>query len=160
MHPSILPLSRIFELNTMLFANTFDGVDTDSAQRRIDEQTNSMAFLACHLLDARYYLLKLLGRSETCPFQSLFDGANSIDDFTEYPPLPDLLSCWDTVSALLEQALSNVAEDSLVGESPLKTPCGSTLLDTLTFLAEHESYHIGQLGFLRKYLGYSPMSYK
>jgi uncharacterized damage-inducible protein DinB len=34
-----------------------------------------------------------------------------------------------------------------------------SVLGAVAFLAQHESYHMGQLGLLRKALGYPPMSY-
>jgi len=35
----------------------------------------------------------------------------------------------------------------------------STSLGLITFLAQHEFYHIGQLAFLRRQLGHAAMSY-
>jgi uncharacterized damage-inducible protein DinB len=35
----------------------------------------------------------------------------------------------------------------------------STELGLLTFLVQHDSYHIGQMGFLRRQLGKPAMSY-
>jgi phytoene synthase len=35
----------------------------------------------------------------------------------------------------------------------------TTRLGMVTFLAQHDSYHLGQIGFIRRQLGKSPMSY-
>jgi hypothetical protein len=35
-----------------------------------------------------------------------------------------------------------------------------TLLGALAFLAQHESYHVGQLALLRKYAGLPAMRYR
>ena len=35
-----------------------------------------------------------------------------------------------------------------------------TLLGTLTFLVQHDSYHLGQLSLLRKYCGLPAMRYQ
>ena len=36
----------------------------------------------------------------------------------------------------------------------------TTFAGAITFLAQHESYHVGQLALLRKGLGLGPMSYE
>jgi len=37
---------------------------------------------------------------------------------------------------------------------------GESLLGCLAFLVQHDSYHLGQVAFLRRYLGFEAMSYK
>ena len=57
-------------------------------------------------------------------------------------------------------ALNSVSEDHLAADAPFKSPIGdNTMGGTIAFFAEHESYDIGQLGFLKKYLTKEAMSY-
>ncbi len=45
-------------------------------------------------------------------------------------------------------------------ESPQKFPVSDTsVLGGIAFLLTHEAFHIGQLAYLRKFLGLGPMSY-
>ncbi len=45
-------------------------------------------------------------------------------------------------------------------ESPQEFPVNDgSLLAGIAFLLAHEAFHIGQLAFLRKYVGLGPMSY-
>ncbi len=51
-------------------------------------------------------------------------------------------------------------ESFLRSESPQTFPVDDhTTLDGMVFFLEHEAYHLGQLGFLRKSLGLGSMKY-
>ena len=52
---------------------------------RIDGRTNDPAFIALHLLEARRYLLGLLGHETTHGFEELVEGAKDLEDIAEYP---------------------------------------------------------------------------
>lgn len=160
MNASISPLIKIIELNTHLFKNSFECVDDKLAQTRINDKTNSMLFIACHLLDARYYLANKIDAKIECPFQEVFDRATCIDDFAEYPALDDIKASWLDISEIITTQLKRVTDDTLYSQSPFPLPIVEpTIFGFITFIAEHESYHIGQLGFLRKYFGLEPMKY-
>ena len=63
-------------------------------------------------------------------------------------------------SRLLKEALASVTEEYLAADSPLKSPIGDfTNGGTVAFLAQHESYDIGQMGFLKKYFTKEAMKY-
>ena len=56
--------------------------------------------------------------------------------------------------------LASVSEEHLATECPLKSPIGDfTFGGTIAFLAQHESYDIGQIGFLKKYFTKEGMKY-
>ena len=62
--------------------------------------------------------------------------------------------------ALLIEGLESVSEAHLGGDAPFKNPTGDfTIGGALAFLTQHESYDIGQLGFLKKFHTNEPMSY-
>jgi len=160
MNPSVGPLHELIRLNTRLFLNALDGVDEERAKRRPSDETNSILFTVCHLLDARYFLARLLGVEAECPYQALFDAARTIDDLKDYPPLDELKSTWTEVSALVDEGMSRVDAQILDGRAPIEFPVeDGTVLGGVAFLVQHESYHLGQLGFLRKYQGLGPMNY-
>ena len=85
----IAPLRAILELNTRLFLNSLDGVSDEVATRRPNRETNHIAFLACHVLDARYYLAGYLGREARNPFKDMFDAARTpVDGLRVNRPTP------------------------------------------------------------------------
>jgi hypothetical protein len=67
---------------------------------------------------------------------------------------------WEKASKLLQAALEAVTDEQLAGESPIKSPIGDfTNGGTIAFLAQHESYDIGQMAFLKKYFTQKAMQY-
>ena len=161
MNPLTEPLAKILDLNTRLFINCLDGIDDATAQKRIKMDTNSMTFIVCHLIDARYYLAEIINLKTENPFKELFEQAQSIDDFKDFPRLKELKSAWLDVSKKLSEFFPELATDELQKESSVDFPIDdNTVLGAIAFLIQHESYHIGQLGFLRKYLGFESMMYE
>lgn len=151
----------VLKLNTRLFKNCFDKVDEAAALKRFIDGNNNMAFLGIHLVDARYYLAGLLGVEVESPFKGTLDDVSSIDDMKEYPELSRLLTWWSEAGGILEDRFASVTDEDLGKKSPQEFPLeDKTVLGAVAFLLEHESFHIGQLAFLRKHAGFDPMSYE
>jgi uncharacterized damage-inducible protein DinB len=159
MQEVIAPLYRILKLNTRLFLNCLDGVEDTMARERPNAETNSIGFVTCHVLHARYYLASIVGLEPLNPFKELFDSAHDINDL-EVPPLSELRSAWSAVSAQLVERLPGLSEVELGREADQEFPVDDgTVLGALAFLVQHESFHIGQLALLRKYVGLEGMTY-
>jgi len=154
------PLLTILNLNTRLFANCLDGVDDASGVKRLDSSTNSMTFIAAHLVDARHFLATSLGAVVADnPTESLRD-VTSVEEAVDLPSLDQLRSGWQEVTGSLLSRLGTVSEEELRAEFSGRFPIeDSTVLGAISFLLQHESYHLGQLGFIRKQLGFDPMTY-
>jgi uncharacterized damage-inducible protein DinB len=72
----------------------------------------------------------------------------------------EIRSAWRAVSAHLQEALASLAGSDLAQPNAHRFPLAdSTLLGLIAFLAQHDSYHLGQLAFLRRQLGKPAMSY-
>jgi hypothetical protein len=152
------PVKGILELNAALFRKALDGVDQAAAERRPNDHTNSLAFIACHALDARFYLMKLAGHERTNPWQSLFDAATDVSTMKEYPPLYEVLAEWDELHEATLTCLAEMTPAELDAESPARFPTEDrSILGGIAFLAFHEAYHVGQMGLVRKYLGFDPV---
>lgn len=160
MHDSLLALNEQFTLNTGLFLNCLDGVDDEAASRRPGPESNSIAFIACHLLDARGYLARFVGAEYESPYQALFDRAQRLEDMEQVPPVEGLRSAWRKVSDVLSERFPALTAEALRRESPQMFPIGDrSVRGGIAFLLTHEAFHIGQLAYVRKYLGLGPMSY-
>jgi len=110
MHPSVSPLKRTLELNTRLFLNCLDGVTDAMALKRPSAETNHVAFVAVHVLDARYYLARAVGLTIESPFKELLEGAKGIDDIDEYPNLDSVRDAWSDVSSQLSSRLEGLSD--------------------------------------------------
>ena len=152
------PVIGILELNASLFRRALEGIDQAAAERRPNDHTNSLAFIACHALDARFYLMKLAGHERTNPWQTLFDAATDISTMKEYPPLYEIMAEWDELHEATLACMEGLSTVELDAESPAPFPTEDTsILGAIAFLAFHEAYHVGQMGLVRKYLGFEPV---
>jgi len=151
---------EITKLNTKLFLNCLEDVDTSIAKERPNDKTNNIIFITCHLLDARYYLASMIGVKIENPFKELFEGPKSVDDMKEYPDFQLIKSDWERVSKEITKKMVNL-EDSFFNEkSKDKFPIDDeSVLGAISFLVGHEAYHIGQLSILRKFFGLEAMKY-
>lgn len=153
MDERLIPIRDIFRSNEGLFRAALGGVDGVTWLERSGE-ANHLAFLAVHLTGARYYIVNFLGGSAQDPLERYHEKARSIDDIAEFPPPPEVLDAWETVVPLLETSLTEATAAFLEGDSglPFPTP-GPTWLDALSFLAQHEAYHLGQMCLIRRIHG-------
>jgi uncharacterized damage-inducible protein DinB len=160
MDPRVAPLAGIFELNTDLLLNCLDGLSQDEAQRRLDGGGNSVIFLAAHLTDTRHFLLGRLGHPRTNPLSRYLADAQSVEDIGEWPTLDEVRRAWLAVSGHLAEVLGDLEGGALERTGAHRFPVGdSTPIGMLTFLAQHDSYHVGQAAFIRRQLGKPAMTY-
>ena len=80
MDARISPLADILRLNTRLFRNCLDGLTDAQAAVRPAPGTNNVAFVAAHLADSRFYLLKLLGAERDNPLARHLTVGQSLDE--------------------------------------------------------------------------------
>jgi hypothetical protein len=160
MQNSIQPLSLILNLNDRLFTNALQGITDDMASERPSAHNNPVLWIAGHTLWARYMMLIFLGKPVDNPYQHLFENFKAYDVSLTYPSLSEVKSEWEKVTSLLKEAMQTVTAEHLAADSPVPNPIGDlTNAGTFTFLAQHESYDIGQIGYLKKYYTKEAMKY-
>jgi len=156
----VAPLADILRLNTKLFRNCLDGMTDEQASIRPSATTNNAVFVAAHVADSRFFLLKVLGVALDNPLAPYLARAKSIDDVKRFPALSEIHSAWTAASRALRDRLDAVPStewDALCGE---RFPAADqTMIGALAFLVQHDSYHVGQLALLRRQVGLPPMSY-
>jgi uncharacterized damage-inducible protein DinB len=160
MDPQVAPLHAILELNTDLLLNCLDGLSDEEARRRLAGGGNTMAFLAAHLTDTRHFLANRLGHPIANPLSRYLAEASSIDDIVEWPSLPEQRDWWRAVSRHLCDVVAARTPEELRRPNVHRFPLGDgSELGLITFLVQHDSYHVGQLGFLRRQIGKPAMAY-
>jgi uncharacterized damage-inducible protein DinB len=160
MDPRVAPLAAIFELNTDLLLNCLEGLSQPEAQRRLDGGGNSVIFLAAHLADTRHFLLGRLGRPLANPLSRYLADAQSIEDIGEWPTLDEVRRAWLAASTQLAEALDGLDGETIDKPGAHRFPVHDTsALGMLAFLAQHDSYHVGQAAFIRRQLGKPAMTY-
>lgn len=160
MDSRIVALADTLRLNTKLFRNCLESFNDEAASVRPSPSTNSASFVAAHLADSRFFLLRVLGAEVANPLAPYLGSARSIEDVKQLPPLGETLATWTTASHALRDRLETVTAAELDGPTSAPFPAaGQTMLGALTFLVQHDSYHLGQLAYLRKYAGLPAMRY-
>jgi len=160
MDPQLAPLAAILDLNTDLLLNSLEGLSETEAEARLPGGGNSIKFLAAHLTDSRHFLVDRLGQPLGNPLASYLAQARSIEDISSWPSLPALRQAWCTVSAHLASVLAGLSGADLarLNAHRFPVPDGSQL-GLITFLVQHDSYHVGQAAFVRRQLGKPAMTY-
>ena len=160
MNAALGPLHNTLVLNTRLLLNTLDGIDDAIAVTRPNDGTNHIAFISCHLVESRYYLASCAGCETESPFKQLAN-ARKLEDVETFPSLEDIRSAWTSISETLTERLPELEETDLKREMKTSFPIegGKSLLGCITFLLEHEAFHIGQVALLRRYFGLPAMKY-
>jgi len=152
----------IFDLNSRLFVNALAGISEEQAKMRISDHNNPVCWIATHTVWARYNACEMLGKPAVVnPYQDRFENFKPFDPAINYGTLAQAKEEWRKATDLLHKALAGVTEEHLASESLKKFPVAdATILGALAFFAQHESYQIGQIAFLKKFLTREAMSYK
>lgn len=92
-------------------------------------------------------MLRRLGTEWDLPWLGMFARGEKIGPETAYPSSHALLDAWKDTSGLLTQALENASEEKLAAPAPEARPpsADGKLSGTLSFMAWHETCHIGQV---------------
>ena len=157
---ALKPIAVQLELNGRQLLNAIEDMPADIWQTRLGGGSNHPAFLALHLLDARCFLLGLLGSPVSHGFEDVGKDATRLEDIPVYPSSSRIAEAWKRVSEGLSAALEEAGIQQLESKAPHDFPVtDSTVLGAVAFLAQHEAYHLGQLGLIRRAGGMEPLSY-
>lgn len=153
-------LLKLLELNTKLFRSCLEGMSDEVARKPPNRETNSVAYLACHVVDARDYMAQLLGIPRTTQLRDTLQTYAAVVADQHEPPLSEILEAWTAVTPRLKERIQHLHAEALDAPANESFPIDDrTLLGALVFLLHHESYHIGQLALVRKYHGIGSMRY-
>jgi uncharacterized damage-inducible protein DinB len=148
------PLPGLLRMNTRLLLNALEGFPEGSARVRLEGRTNHVAFLLVHLVDARYFMALLCGLELENPLSEEFAHVTSVEEAAEYPTLEQLESMWTEVGGLLHEHMASTGPEAWRRDTGRQFPNGDpSLAGAMAFLLEHEIYHIGQVGMIRRALG-------
>lgn len=160
MEKSIYQSEIMLNMNSRLFINTCEGVTEEQAKERISEHNNPFIWLATHTTWARFNICAMLGKPSQNPYEGKFENFKAYNPNDNYPTLAEAKEEWNKATELLKEALTTVTEEHLAADCPLKSPIGDfSFGGTIAFLTQHESYEIGQMGFLKKYHTKEAMKY-
>lgn len=158
MNPSVDTPMTILGFNTWLFRNAIQDVQAGKTGYRASDNTNPFDRIAGHLTCARRDLANVLGiETPDLPWGAFSSAKGLGAQFApelDCPSLTDIATQFNHVTEALMAGLPKVSDETLAAASPIPIPGDKpTVADLLSFLTMHETYHIGQLGLLKKGMG-------
>ena len=153
------PLALIFKLNNNLIARSLDGLSDEDVWRQPSGSGNPIGWIVGHLTETRAGVLSEMGMSFDCGWSRVFQRGSALQNRTGYPARTAIESAWKATHAAMRDAFAHVTNERLVGPvSRRPVPGVEHLIDLIAFCGFHESYHVGQVGFIRKQLGHSSIA--
>jgi uncharacterized damage-inducible protein DinB len=151
----IATAAQMYRQNDTLLTRSIGGLTPSEFQTRPSDTTNSVFWIVGHTVWSRSMALKFLGSMWTRPWLELFARGAKVEAPEQYPSLDEVLTAWKDVSAALAKAMEEVPSEAMTAAAPEKSPSfDGKIGGMVSFLAYHETYHVGQLAFLRKWLGH------
>lgn len=150
----VKPVAGILEFNTGFYLQILDGITEELARQGVVSGSNPVLWIAGHLANSRYALMGSYFNGPDYERADLFARGTTYSPDTNYPDLSVFKDDWSKAGEDLSTALENMDELTALKEIETKFPLKEqNVLNALAFFQMHESYHIGQLGYLRTALG-------
>lgn len=155
MDPVIAPSVALFGINSRLFEKAVHGLSPEELVRSVSEASNPILWIAGHVANTRFGLCAMLGRKLHRPWGDIFNRSAARPPADGYPELSVILGAWAAVGAILMARFEELTDAELQAPPPRPFPIpDGSMRGTIAFLAYHEGYHIGQMAYVRKWLGF------
>ena len=155
----IEPIALIFKLNNGLIRRSLDGLSDEDVWRQPSGSGNPIGWLLGHLTETRGHLLAELGASFDPGWGGLFGRGSMLRPLADYPSRATIEVAWQATQGRMRDAFATLDAERLAGPpSRHAFPGVTTLADEIAGFAFHETYHVGQIGFIRKQLGHSSIA--
>jgi uncharacterized damage-inducible protein DinB len=147
--------ASIYKQNEKMLSKSFEGLTREEWQSRPNATSNSLLWIAGHVVWSRSLALKFLGTTWSRPWLELFARGAKPASPAECPSPEEIVLAWNDAKAQLTTALDEASEEVLSSAAPEKSPSfDGKMSGMVSFLAFHEAYHVGQVAYLRCWLGH------
>ncbi len=144
----------MLDRNAQLFDKVTSAVPSELWLSRPADCSNHLTWITGHIVVHRARISKLLGVNWSARWEGLFVRGSALEADGKYPSPVDLQKAWKEVSENLATSLANPSPEALSKAANNPSPSlDGTVGGLVAFLCLHETYHIGQMGFLKKMLG-------
>jgi len=155
--PRLEVASQSFKLNASFLKQSLDGLIDADWCKRPNDNSNNLCWIVGHLTWSRTMVLARLGQKWTLPWIPLYARGTKCVDSPEAPTPEALMEAWNETCGKLNAALESASEELLDTPAPQPGPpsADGKLCGTINFMALHETYHVGQVAYVRSFLGHS-----
>jgi len=151
-----------FRGHSQSFLMVLEGISEADALKRIEGRTNHIIWMVGNFLDMRYAMGNVLRLAEEFQYKDFFFQGKALDESLGYPSLKDLIADFHSISPLVYQKLLQVTDEELNKAFPMGMNIDFFPEDVLNFVGMcigREDYLCGQMGLMRRILGYDAMKY-
>lgn len=153
--PVMAPIAAIFHMNDDLVAKALEDVSAAELGQPLTDRNNSMLWLAGHITEIRALMLRMLGEQVDTAWGELFIRGAIRLDAQRYPSVDEIRRVSEEVNRKLYVKLWSL-DDGQLAESPQgQAHDDQTVAGQIAAFAMHDSYHVGQMGYIRTGLGHS-----
>ena len=148
-----------YRFNSRFLKHSVSDLAPEEWLKRPGENLNHIAWIVGHCAWSRGRLLHYLGVELPQPrFRELFDRGSKLQSDSAYPAPDSLLHAWSESGHALASAFENISEDLLAQPVTKGPPSADGKISGIVhFMAIHETYHGGQIAYLRAWLGHKGM---
>lgn len=146
-----------YHFNEYVLDKALPSISAEEALRQPAAHSNHALWILGHMIYARTSVLQFAGKEAAWqrPWLPLFDRGAALKEASAYPSWPELIAAWQELMPIVHNALSEVPNEILDRPAPAEPPStDGKISGVLSFFANHEAYHAGQIGFLTKWLGH------
>ncbi len=154
----VAPIATIFATNEYLVVQALEGLTNEQLWRTLTTRNNAMLWIAGHLVHTKAELLGLLGAPFDTGWGQRFARGVTVGDPTQYPSLEEVQRVIRLCNERLHASIATLDDARLTQPPTTAIPGANTFADQLALFAFHESYHVGQMAYIRKGLGFPPLA--
>lgn len=154
MDPVMAACINTYRTNDTLLAKALDGLTDDDAWKHPGD-ANPIYWIAGHIVVYRHRLATLLGVGNDWRWGEIFKRTSQPDRSVEGPSLAEIHEALLAPGEPLAAKLAELTELDLSPTAPVRLPTQDpSVRGMIAFFAYHESYHVGQMAYLKKWLGF------
>ena len=148
-------ITRMFQANAQSFEKAIAGIPEEHWLVQPSFNSNHLTWVAGHIVVMRAIVPRTLGLSWSVPWEGLFVRGAQLVSGEQYPAPAEIQRAWSEVSNNLSAALESASPETLARPVPDEAySLDGKVGGSIALLCLHETYHVGQACYLRKWLGY------
>ena len=156
LRPVLAPIALQLKYNAGLIKSALDGLTPTDLWHRPTDRSNPMLWIFGHIVATRAELARLLGERIDTGWGDKFARGTRVDAADQYPRVQEIERVNRDIVERLKAKFAALTDEELAGPpADAHLPGVKTLADQIAGYAFHESYHVGQMAYVRKALGQS-----